>query len=107
MAHNRQRSRPVLKDEIRYWVPKHQRWLSLDETLYLKSLNSKEEVTAPADEEIRSQELLSRGPTRVTETGFRLAHSFCTTNTSTNQDFLPALSLCLTAFPLSRACLSL
>jgi len=67
MAHNRQHSRPVLKDEIKYWVPKHQQWLSLDEMLYLKTLNSTEEVTAHADKEIRSQELLSRGPTRVTE----------------------------------------
>jgi len=55
----------VLKDEIRYWVPKHQQWLSLDEMLYLKSLNGKEKVAAAADEEIRSQELLSLGPTRV------------------------------------------
>jgi hypothetical protein len=65
MAHNRQHSRPVLKDEIRHWCPKYQQWLSLDEMLYLKSLNSKEKVTAPTDDEIRSQELLSRGPTRV------------------------------------------
>ena len=65
MAHNRQHSRPALKDEIRYWCPKYQQWLSLDEMLYLKSLNGTEEVTAAVDEEIRSQELLSRGPSEV------------------------------------------
>jgi hypothetical protein len=52
--HERQHKRPVNKEEVKYWVPSQQAWLSLDEMAYLAMRRA-----------VRSQELLSQGPTRV------------------------------------------